>query len=84
MPGCPIDICTAQFAPVCGSDGKTYGNECALKAANCLAVGKDIVMVSKGSCDESNKPAPPAAAPPVVVKQGRALVIIILSILLSF
>ena len=28
--------CQLNYDPVCGSDGSTYNNMCALKAANCL------------------------------------------------
>jgi len=47
-PECP-QVCPQIYAPVCGSDGKTYGNDCKLKAASCLSQSK-ITIAYKGEC----------------------------------
>ncbi|MDO8480226.1 MAG: thioredoxin domain-containing protein, partial [Nanoarchaeota archaeon] len=41
----PSIVCTTDYDPVCGSDGKTYSNACMAKAAG-------IRTVSKGACDQ--------------------------------
>jgi len=49
---CPI-FCPADWAPVCGSNGKTYTNKCRLEVASCRSTQQDgpaIEMVHNGVC----------------------------------
>ena len=42
--------CLRSFKPVCGSDGKTYNNECLLEVAQCQTRG--LRIVNQGPCRE--------------------------------
>lgn len=43
----PDAMCTAQYDPVCGCDGKTYGNACNAENAG-------VTSFTKGACPEAD------------------------------
>ena len=48
-------MCTMDYTPVCGSDEKTYSNECGLEVANCQNPSKEIKVLHQGRCSDSEK-----------------------------
>jgi len=58
-------VCPANYAPVCGSDLQTYGNECELLAAACRArIGglTEINVLHVGECTDADRAAADCAA----------------------
>ena len=47
-PVCPIQACTLEHNPQCGSNGVTYGNPCQLQSAQCDDEG--LVLDYSGEC----------------------------------
>ena len=47
--GCP-QFCTSHYLPVCGTDGKTYGNKCELKKAACKTGNNKLAVAYEGRC----------------------------------
>lgn len=48
---CECPVCPAEFEPVCGSDGISYGNECKLRLEACKH-RRDISVLYDGPCSK--------------------------------
>lgn len=51
------EFCGEDYAPVCGSDGRTYANECLLRRQACRTM-PGLRIVFRGRCDQGNGPEP--------------------------
>lgn len=45
-------ICSKLYKPICGTDGKTYANECQMKSSSCKQK-KTIDVLQQGSCGKN-------------------------------
>ena len=47
-------MCTQEFRPVCGDDGKTYANRCEMEKEACEE-GRTVAVRREGPCKRKKK-----------------------------
>lgn len=48
----PVCICSRIYAPVCASNGRTYGNSCEFNCKKLRREKENLRIVASGRCDE--------------------------------
>jgi hypothetical protein len=56
------EFCMSEFAPVCGTDGKQYGNACELGIVSCKNPTLELSVNYEGMCEQPTQTPRPASA----------------------
>ena len=70
-------VCPAIWAPVCGSNGKTYTNKCRLEVASCRSLQQDgpaIELKSEGVCGETKAAREAVEECPVIILACKMII----------
>nr|QGA30572.1 kazal-type serine protease inhibitor [Apostichopus japonicus] len=52
---CSEQVCTSEYRPVCGTDGKTYSNLCLFNFTAVCGKERGLKLAHRGACSQGNK-----------------------------